>query len=243
MENHSRSQVIGQGAAPFQTSLAQNCGEATNYRANGSPSLPNYIALTSGSTQGITDDAQPPSHPLTVDNIFRQVRAAGGSAISYAESMPSNCALSSSGQYLVRHVPAAYYTGADDRTACQSDLVPYSQFDPANLPTFAFITPNRCNDAHDCPVATGDAWLQENVPTILQSHSYQAGETLLIITYDETEPMPFIVASAATSPGTSSGAAYTHYSLLRLTEELLGLPLLGGAQAANDMLAPFNLGG
>jgi hypothetical protein len=242
MENHSRSSVIGNSNAPYETSLARDCGEATDYRENGSPSLPNYIAATSGSTQGIVDDAEPTSHPLPVDNIFRQVRAAGGTAISYAESMPSNCSLTSSGQYLVRHVPAAYYTGADDRQACQTDLVPYSAFDPAKLPTFAFITPNRCDDAHDCPLANGDAWLSANVPAILRSPEYLSGNTLLVITYDETEPMPFIVASAATPPGATSASAYTHYSLLRMTEEVLGLPLLAGARTAGDMRAAFNLG-
>jgi hypothetical protein len=242
MENHSRSSVIGSSSAPYETSLAGSCGEATDYRQNGSPSLPNYIAATSGSTQGITDDGDPASHPLTVDNIFRQVRAAGGTAVSYAESMPANCTLTSSGDYLVRHVPATYYTGGDDRQACQTDVVPFTQFNPTQLPTFAFITPNRCDDDHDCPVSTGDAWLAAQVPPILASPSYLSGETLLVITYDETEPMPFIITSAAIQPGTSSATEYTHYALLRLTEEVLGLPLLGGAQSAADMRTAFGLG-
>jgi hypothetical protein len=241
MENESRSGVIGSSSAPYQTQLANECGQATNYRNNGSPSLPNYIAATSGSTQGITDDADPSSHPLTVDNIFRQVRAAGGSAISYAESMPGNCTLTSSGDYLVRHVPATYYTGADDRTACQRDVVPFTQFDPNNLPTFAFITPNRCDDAHDCPVSTGDKWLASHVPAILASPEYTSGKTLLVITYDESGTLPFIAASAAITPGTTTGTAYTHYGLLRLTEDLLGLPRLGGAASSADMRADLGL--
>ena len=241
MENHSRTDVIGSSSAPYETQLANLCGEATNYHDNGSPSLPNYIAATSGSTQGISDDDPPSMHPLTVDNIFRQVRAAGGTAKSYAESMPANCTLSNSGDYLVRHVPATYYTGADDGTACATDVVPFSAFDPNNLPTFSFITPNRCNDAHDCPVATGDAWLAAHVPAILASSDYRAGNTLLVITYDESGTVPFIAAAAGLAPNSSSGASFSHFALLRLTEEALGLPFLANAATAGDMRAALGL--
>jgi phosphatidylinositol-3-phosphatase len=242
MENHSRSDVIGSSSAPYETRLAQQCGEATNYQDNGSPSLPNYIAATSGSTQGITDDNPPSDHPLTVDNIFRQVRAAGGTAKSYAESMPASCTLVNSGDYLVRHVPATYYVGADDRSACASDVVPFTAFDPNNLPTFSFITPNRCDDAHDCPAATGDAWLAAHVPAILASADYRSGNTLLVITYDEGGgAIPFIAASAAMTPNSSSGASFSHYALLRLGEDALGLPLLANAKTAGDLRAALGL--
>jgi len=92
-ENHSASQVIGSTEAPYMTSLARTCGLATRYEAITHPSLPNYIAATSGDTWGIADDNPPSSHPLAVDSIFQQA----GSAGSYEESMPSNCALTSSG--------------------------------------------------------------------------------------------------------------------------------------------------
>jgi hypothetical protein len=245
MENHSRASVIGSPNAPYETQLAKQCGEATNYQENGSPSLPNYIAVTSGSTQGITDDNPPSGHPLTVDNIFRQVRTAGGTAKSYAESMPANCTLTNSGSYLVRHVPATYYTGADDRVACARDVVPFSAFDPNNLPTFSFITPNGCNDAHDCPLATGDAWLAAHVPAILASPDYRSGNTLLVITYDEgssgSSTIAFIAAAAGLTPNSSTGASFSHFALLRLTEEALGLPLLANAQTAGDLRAALGL--
>ena len=88
MENHSVAQVIGQPGAPFVTGLAAACGQATNYRSVGSPSLPNYIGATSGDTWGIGDDAGPGAHQLKVDNIFRQVRASGRRAMSFEEAMP-----------------------------------------------------------------------------------------------------------------------------------------------------------
>src|SRR5204863_4592311 len=123
----------------------------------GSPSLPNYIGATSGSTQGIADDDSPGSHSLTVDNLFRQVRNAGKTERSFQESMPANCALGSVDTYAVKHNPAAYYMGGDDRTACRADDVPFSATLPTgSLPTFAFVTPDLCHDTHDCSVAAGD---------------------------------------------------------------------------------------
>jgi hypothetical protein len=112
MENHSYSQVLGSSQAPFETALAQACGSATAYHDVGSPSLPNYIAATSGGTQGVNDDGDPAAHALTVNNIFRQVRSAGERARSYLESMPGDCRLVDQGAYWAHHNPAAYYVGA-----------------------------------------------------------------------------------------------------------------------------------
>ncbi len=102
MENKDYSSVYNDSAAPYETKIANKCGLASNYHAVSHPSLPNYVALTSGSTQGITDDDGPPSHPLDVKSIYGQ---AYPSAQGYAESMPSNCDLSGSGDYAVRHNP------------------------------------------------------------------------------------------------------------------------------------------
>src|SRR6185312_9092725 len=136
---------------------------------------------------------------LTVDNIFRQVRTAGLSEKSYEESMPSNCAQTGSGLYQPKHNPAAYYTGGSDRQACQSDDVPLgtlssgalvSDLTNNTLPNFSFITPNMCDDTHDCSTATGDKWLQQWVPVILNSKAYKGNRTALLITYDEYTSMP-----------------------------------------------------
>src|SRR6266699_46178 len=104
MENHDYSQIVANSAAPDENDLAAKCGLATNYTGITHPSLPNYIAGTSGSTQGITDDNPPSSHPLNLASIFGQVQSK-----SYQESMPSNCALTSSGTFAVKHNPEAYY--------------------------------------------------------------------------------------------------------------------------------------
>ena len=107
-ENHSYRQIIGSSSAPYFNQLARKCGLAKNAAALRHPSLPNYIGLTSGSTQGITDDGSPSKHPLNVPSIFSQLRSGGSRSLQ--ESMPSNCALGSSGRYAVRHNPEAYYT-------------------------------------------------------------------------------------------------------------------------------------
>ena len=250
MENKSYSQVVGSSAAPYLNSLAAGCGLATNYTAVTHPSLPNYIAATSGSYWGIGDDNPPSSHPLAVNSIFEQA----GSAGSYEESMPSNCDLTASGSYAPKHNPEAYYTNV--RTACAADNVPMgttssgafaSALSSGTLPKFSFVTPNLCNDMHDCSVQTGDVWLQSWVPKITSSPTYQAGNTVLFITWDEDDSqtgnhVATLVVSPYTSAGTKSATAYTHYSLLRTTEELLGITtFLGNAASATSMRAAFGL--
>jgi phospholipase C len=247
MENHTWPEVLGDAkAAPYETSLAHQCGTATHYASVGSPSLPNYIGATSGSTHGISDDASPDAHPLTSDNLFRQVRAAGGTERSYQEAMTSPCQLTSVGRYAVRHNPAPYYVGADDRVACQADDLPFTAFtaDVANnrLPTFAFITPDLCHDTHDCGVSAGDAWLAEELPALVDSSAYRSGTTAVFVVWDEYTPMPNLVIAPTVRPGTKVTGQVGHYALLRTTEELLGLPtFLGSAATAPSLRAPFGI--
>ncbi|HEV8104493.1 MAG TPA: hypothetical protein VGP69_12245, partial [Gaiellaceae bacterium] len=86
MENHSYGQIIGSHDAPYLNSLAHKCGLAANFSAESHPSLPNYVAMTSGSTQGISDDGDPSEHQLSVQSIFSQL---GGGWRALDESMPS----------------------------------------------------------------------------------------------------------------------------------------------------------
>jgi hypothetical protein len=158
--------------------------------------------------------------------------------------MPSNCDLSSSGSYAVKHNPAAYYTNI--RTECASLDVPLA--DPPDVSAkFTFVTPNLCNDMHDCSVATGDAWLSTWLPKILSSAAYTAGSTAIFVTWDEDDStggqhIPTIVISPYTARGTTSSTTYNHYAMLRTTEQLLGVPTyLGNAASAPSMRAAFGL--
>ena len=249
----NKAPVVASSAAPTFTSLASACGLATDYHAITHPSLPNYLAATGGSTFGIADDSPPSAHPIDSASIFSQVQSTGRRWRSYQESMPSACAVSDSGTYAVKHNPAAYFTGI--RTDCAQWDVPMGsttsgafQRDLANdeLPAFGFITPNLCNDMHDCSVSTGDGWLKSWLPTILSSAAYLRGRTALIVTFDEDDRsgnniVSTIVVAPSVGAGTTSGRAFDHYSLLRTTEEMLGLGQIGNAVTAPSMRSTFHL--
>jgi hypothetical protein len=251
MENHTFDEVIGSPDAPVTTRLARDCGTATDYRSVGRPSLPNYIGATSGGTHGIADDGGPSEHPLTVDNLFRQVRASGRSERSYEEDMPAPCALTPSDPYAVKHNPAAYYDGGSDRAACRRDDLPLGtptdgafagELAKGDVPAFTFITPNLCDDTHDCAVGVGDAWLGRWLEVILDSPVYRHGRTTVFVVWDEPTPMPDLVISPSTPRGTRLRTPVDHYALLRTTEELLGLPhLLGAAATSPSLRASFRL--
>jgi phosphatidylinositol-3-phosphatase len=194
-ENHSYKQIIGSSSAPYLNQLAGKCGLATNATAIRHPSLPNYIGLTSGSTQGITDDGSPSKHPLNVPSIFSQLRSGGSRSLQ--ESMPGNRALGSSGRYAVRHNPEAYYTNV--RGDCTNYDVPLTS--PANISArFTFVTPNLCSDMHDCSVSTGDSWLAGFLPHLLASSQYRAGKTVIFVTFDEGSGDNHIVTIVVAPP-------------------------------------------
>lgn len=232
--------VVGSSAAPYFNKLAASCGLATNHDAVAHPSLPNYIALTSGSTQGITDDGEPSSHPLAVANLFSEL---GSNWRSLVESMPSSCDRVTSGNYAARHNPAVYYTNLG--TTCARNDVPLKL--PLNLSAaFTLIVPNVCNDMHSCAVTVGDAWLRRIVPGIVASAQYQSRSLALFITFDESNSessnrVPTIVVAPSVPRGLRVNVSLTHYSLLRTTESLLHVPLLGAARTARSMIAPFHL--
>jgi phosphatidylinositol-3-phosphatase len=248
MENQPYGSVIGSSSAPFENSLAKQCGSATNYNGVSHPSLPNYLAATGGSTFGVADDSSPSSHKISADSIFGQVGQAGLSWRSYDESMPKNCDTSSSGTYAVKHNPAAYYVAI--RTACDTNDVPLEGFfdrdiAAGGLPSFSFVTPNLCNDTHDCAVRVGDAWLATWVPKILAGPNYSSGNTLIVITWDEGEGssnrVPTIVIGPSVPVGKLATQRFDHFALLRTTEDLLGLGHLQAAASAPSMVAAFGL--
>jgi hypothetical protein len=259
MENHSLGTIIGSSQAPYLTRLAAKCGLATNYHNITHPSLPNYIAATSGlgysALAPFTLDCSPrPGCTTSARSIFAQ----GESWRAYEESMPSNCDKANSGEYAVRHDPAPYYTTLH---LCSSADVPYGQLASAlsgsRLPAFSFITPNLIDDMHDGTVADGDRWLSVNLPKILGSPQYRNGSTVVFITWDEGEGgssdrcatnttdvgchIPTLVISPSTPRGTKSSHLFNHYSLLATAEQLLRLPKLGQASAATTMTAAFRL--
>jgi len=255
MENHAYSSVIGTTDAPYMTSLAKKCASSTNWNDAGSQykSLPNYIAMTSGGVQGITTDGKPADFPpVTADNIFRQVHALGKTTRTYSEDMTSNCAQvnQSGNNYAVRHNPEAFYVGGTDSTACQTDNISMGTYTTGNLAndlkndtmaTFSFLVPNICNDTHNCLTPVGDSYLKNLLPVILNSKAYTSGTTAVVVLYDENTPIPNIIIAPSVRSGAVSGTAISHYSLLRTTEEMLGITNhLGAAANAPSMRSMFN---
>jgi phospholipase C len=260
-ENHSYGDIIGNTSqAPYINGLAGECGLATNYHNISHPSLPNYVAMSSGlaatALKPFNSDCNPTKKcSMSAASIFSQT----SSRRAYEESMPSNCFPANSGEYAVRHNPPPYFTNLSN---CATNDVPYTQFSSdlagANLPAFSFITPNLIDDMHDGTIQDGDNWLQANLPAILNSAQYQAGTVAVFITWDEGSGgktgencatnttdtscnVATLVVSPSTTPGTQSSTPFNHYSLLGTTEQLLALPLLGSATGAGSLLSPFGL--
>lgn len=255
MENNEYGNIIGSGAAPYINSLASTYGLATNYYGASHPSLPNYLALTSGSTFGITSDCT--TCYVSATNIADQVEASGRSWKAYMEDMPSPCYAGPwSGNYAMKHDPFMYYTDIRNNAArCAAHVVPFTQFSTdmssGAVPNFVWITPNMCNDMHDCSVATGDAWLRSVVPTITGSAAYRNGG-VLFITWDEGSTslgccgdswgghVATLVISPRSIAGYRSGAAENHYGLLRTIEDAFRLSHLNAASwAANRALGEY----
>ena len=240
MENKDYSSVVGPGSAPYINGLARRYGLATNYSAISHPSLPNYIALTSGSDQGISDDSDPSAHRLNVPSIFSQLPRGGSRSLE--QSMPSHCDRSDSGEYAVWHNPETYYTNLGQD--CSRYDVPFGA-KPDLSARFTLVTPNLINDMHDGSVQDGDRFLRSYVPALMATPQYRSGNTVIFIAWDENEGaggnrVPCLVISPFTH-GVKDGTHYSHYSLLRTTEALLGLPFLKGASSADSMVGKFGL--
>ena len=252
MENRTYSSVLGGGAAaPKLSAYAGKCGLATASYAVTHPSLPNYLAATSGSTGGVTSDCSPASCPQNRRSLFAQVQNAGKQWRSYVESMPHNCSTSIAGRYAPKHNPAVYYPPV--RSRCRSWDVPMggssgvfaAALSHAALPAFSFVTPDLCHDGHDCSTSTADSWLGTWLSRITTSAAYRAGDTVVFVTWDEgvgsNQHIATVVLGPTVPPGLRSATRFTHYSLLRTAEDLLGLPRLGSAATARSMRLAFHL--
>ena len=247
-ENHSYSSVIG--PARYLTALGRACGLATNYHAVAHPSLPNYLALTSGSTHGLTSDCIPSQCPIGGLNIFRQLGRRGKQWQAFAESMPGRCSSAATRLYAVRHNPPPYYQTL--RSSCQKHdrrlgstrSGPFKAALGGHLGRYVFVTPNLCNDAHDCPLSVADRWLSQWIPVIRHSQSYGKRHTAIVITFDEgsgNNQVATIVVSPYTRAGTRSSRMFTHYSILHMAESVLGVGYLNHARNAGGFGRAFRL--
>jgi phosphatidylinositol-3-phosphatase len=235
-ENKDAGSVIGSARAPYLTSLAGAGAFFVHAHGVAHPSQPNYLALFSGSTQGVTDD----SCPLTFSgpNLAEQLLAAGRTFTGYSEGLPSpGSTVCRSGDYARKHVPWANFPALPS-TVNQ----PYSALpaDLARLPTVSFVIPNLCDDMHDCGVAAGDRWAKAHLPAYVDWARTHRG--LLVVTFDEDEGtagnhIATLLVGPMIKPGPSS-QRIDHYSLLRTIEDMYGLAPIGmaaGAQPITDV--------
>lgn len=243
-ENKEEADVIGRGDSPYVNRLARRYGLAVNSYGVRHPSLPNYFALTSGSTHGISSDCY--ACHVGARNIVDQLESAGTSWKAYLEGAPGPCYLDSDvGRYAKRHNPFAYYDDvAQDPARCHR-LVPLTRLAAdlraGTLPTYVWITPDVCNDTHDCGVATGDRFLAGLVPSLLRELGPHG---LLVLTWDEGRTddgccdgsdggrIATILAGPDIRPGSRTETPIDHYAVLGTIEDLLGLPRLGAATDA-----------
>jgi hypothetical protein len=234
MENKSPDEAL---SGPFTASLAASYGEASNYRAVTHPSVPNYLALTSGSTWGISDDSY---HVLPRQDIGDQLTQAGVSWRAYMEGLGSGGCLDSPVPYDPGHNPFAYYGGG-----CPANVVPLTLLAAdlgGNTPLFSWITPDMCHDEHSCDVSVGDSWLRQTVGMITRSKAWTSNGVLFIVWDEDDGSAENRVLSLVVAPHQSHHASsqpYTHYSLLATIEDLLGVGRLGqaaGAKAMTDLV-------
>ena len=247
MENHSYGEIIGNPAAPYINGLTSSGGLATSYFAAGHPSLPNYLALTGGSTYGVTTDCT--TCWVAAPNIADSLEAAGKTWRAYEESMPGPCFIGDSYPYVQKHDPLLYFNDIRTNPSRCGNVVPYSQLAPdlssaATTPNYAFITPNVLDDMHDGTIQQGDSWLSQQVPQILRSPAFTTQRSVLAVVWDEDDStmsnqVATILIGSAITPGYRSAVGYNHYSLLHTIESSLGLPTLTNNDGAAAVMSDF----
>lgn len=247
-ENRTWSRVgLGFGPAmPYLHRLGQECSYFTNWteadtRQN---SETQYVGQMTGARQPRTlRDCQPSITCSTrADNLFRQARRAGLKAINYVEDVtPGTTGCSGRGEGRRKPtIPDLFMWGSDDRAFCEQQVRPYSEFNPNALPNFAFITPNMCDNGHDCPDTVVDAWAKRHIQPVLNSTAYREGHVAVFVWYDEDHPVPnlWITPTANAGPITIRGTGYA--GTLKAWDSMLGLPCLANACFAHDMRAAAN---
>ena len=206
MENTGYDTLIGNPNAPFINFAAATTGLATNYFGISHPSQPNYIAATSGSTNGVADDNDT---TIDVPNIVDQLESHGKSWKGYMQSY-SLCATPldhacGNQLYERKHNPFISYKDVQSNPARVANIVDFSQFatDLANntVPNYVWISPDQCHDMHGrgatpadpCDfsqiqplISTGDTFLLNTVNAIMTSKAW-TGNSVIFITWDESD--------------------------------------------------------
>jgi acid phosphatase len=243
VENHSAGQMSAQ--MPYAAGLGRRHAVATAYTAVTHPSLPNYLAMVSGSTHGVRDDDSPARHPLRGASVFGLALAHGRTAGVYAEAMTSHCQLVPAGRYAVKHNPWAYFP--DERAACRRLDQPLTALPAAitagALPSVGMVVPDLCHDAHDCSLGSADKWFAGWMRRVQAGPDWKAGRLLVVLTADEDDHHAGNrVLTVLAHPDLHQRrvrVALDHYALARLLAEAAGAPAprqAAGAPSISDAL-------
>ena len=232
-ENHGYSEIIGSPEAPYINRLAARGASFTQSFGITHPSQPNYLALFSGSTHGVTGDSCP--HTFSAPNLASELTAAGKTFAGFSEGLPSvGSQVCNAGKYARKHCPWTNFTNVPS-----SDNQPVTSF-PTNfsdLPTVSWVIPNLDYDMHDGTVEQADTWLKTNLASYVAWA--QNNNSLLIITWDEdadtdVNQIPTIFVGPMVKPGKYS-EKINHYSVLRTLEAIYGLPYAGKSASVNTI--------
>jgi phosphatidylinositol-3-phosphatase len=257
MENFSYSQAM---ATPQFATLARRYAYASNYYGVSHPSLPNYLALSGGSTFATTSDCT--TCYVSAPNLFSQLAAARVSYGAYLEGAPGACFLDPYGgsDYASKHNPWRYYDNVRSSPTMCAHLHPYGDLAPllagpaSRVPRYVWVTPSLCHDGHDCAPSVAGNWLTSFVAQVTRSAAWQQGG-VLYVTWDEADgDNAGVVGSSVRAfggggrvltlvitPGVTHvvlRATLNHYSLLATIEDNFHLARLGFARGAGAVRVP-----
>jgi acid phosphatase len=232
-ENSSFDEIIGNSQAPYINSLANQGALFSQSFAVTHPSQPNYLALFSGSTQGVTDDNGPIS--FNSANLRSTLAAVGQTFAGYSEDLPSTgSSVLTSGEYARKHNPWSDFTNVHS-----SENRPFTAFPTTfdSLPTVSFVVPNLLHDMHDGTMKQADTWLQSNLgayATWAKTHN-----SLLVVTWDEDDgsesnQIPTLFYGQPVVVGTYS-ESINHYNVLRTIENMYGATPVGASASATPI--------
>ena len=239
-ENKEESSIVGSREAPTFNAMAKRYARLTRYYAVTHPSLPNYLALVSGTTAGITTDCT--DCTVSTRNLADTLEQTGRTWKAYAEGLPRNGFTgATSGRYAKKHVPLLYFRDVVDTPRRLNRVVPLTQLRAdlaaGDLPSFSLVVPDMCNSMHDCAVRTGDAWLRRRLPPLLALPN-----SVVFVVFDEGATnlrggghVAALALGSAVRRGARFTSITTHYGLLRTIEDAWGLPRLGRSAGAKPI--------
>jgi hypothetical protein len=247
LENHGPDDVLGDSWLGMQ---ARRGGQATNAYGETHPSLGNYLAMVSGSTQGVSDN-DVSRGPFAAPTIAGQLTKARISWRSYAFAMPRPCFGSTSGvdetgRYAKRHHPFLFFTDVvGDPAACRAHVVPGARLRAdlrrSRLPRLTWITPDLCQDMHDCSIATGQRWMARTLPPVIRALGPRG---VLFVTADEGIDgargggrIPLVALGPGVRPHSVVSRTVDHRALLATIQDVLGVPRLETTRGISTLRA------